>query len=150
MPGGGDESRPAETLLHGTCVALNGRGMLFTGPSGSGKSALALTLMAYGAVLVSDDQVMLRRQGDVLTAEPPAPIRGLIEARGVGLLQAEVEAPVRIDACVDLTRAETDRLPRAHSREILGVSVPLLFNIPAAHFAPALIQYLRMGLRQTG
>ena len=70
--------------LHASAVALDGRGVLITGAAGSGKSSLALTLMAYGAVLISDDQTELSRVGDTIWARAPETISGLIEARGAG------------------------------------------------------------------
>ena len=45
----------SETTLHATCVTLGDRGMLITGPSGIGKSDLALRLIDGGAKLVADD-----------------------------------------------------------------------------------------------
>ena len=36
--------------VHGSCAALDGRAILILGPSGSGKSALALALMSLGAL----------------------------------------------------------------------------------------------------
>ncbi len=44
----------------GRAVALAGRGILILGASGSGKSALALALVAGGAALVADDRVATR------------------------------------------------------------------------------------------
>lgn len=150
MPGADDATGPAETILHASCVALNGRGLLITGASGSGKSGLALALMSHGATLVADDRVIVRRRGGALLAEPPAPIRGLIEARGVGLLRAAVAAPVRLFAVVAMDRTETERLPPGREATILGAALPEFFNVDSAHFAPALLQYLRAGLRQDG
>ena len=46
--------------IHASAVALDGRALLIVGPSGSGKSALALRMMAHGATLVSDDLVEIR------------------------------------------------------------------------------------------
>lgn len=61
----------AETLLHGCCVAWQGRGLLILGASGSGKSTLAVEMMAFGAALVADDRVLLRQTGGGLVADCP-------------------------------------------------------------------------------
>ena len=98
-------------IVHASCVALDGRGLLITGDSGSGKSGLALQLMALGALLVADDRVELKMSGNKVTAHSPANIRGLIEARGLGLLRADTVGPVALAYVVDLNRTETARLP---------------------------------------
>ncbi|MFZ9950137.1 MAG: HPr kinase/phosphorylase, partial [Gemmobacter sp.] len=59
-------------LLHASCVAFAGRGVLILGPSGSGKSGLALGLIALGAGLVADDAVLIAPEGEgVRAARPP-------------------------------------------------------------------------------
>jgi HPr kinase/phosphorylase len=126
-------------------VALNGRGVLITGPAGSGKSALALDLISLGAQLVADDGVLLARHGDRLLARAPAAIRGLIEARGVGLLRADPVDDVSVTLVVDLGLTETERLPPFRTREIEGVTLPLLHKVASPHFAPAVRQYLACG-----
>ncbi len=72
----------AREILHATAVAWRGRAVLILGRSGSGKSALALQLMALGCTLVADDGVELAVQEGALVARPPEKIRGMIEARG--------------------------------------------------------------------
>lgn len=134
--------------LHASCVALEGRGLLICGASGSGKSALALQLMAYGARLVSDDRTLVSREGGTLTARAPDPIRGLIEARGMGLISAEAAGSAELAACVDLDQLETDRLPHLHERGILGIPLPEFHRVDAAHFAPGLLQFLKSGQRR--
>lgn len=138
---------PAPPLhLHASAVAYSGRALLLTGPSGSGKSALALELMALGCTLVSDDTVILTVEGGRLLASAPPATRGLIEARGLGLLPAAVEqGPVPVLAQVDLSRQEPERLPRLREIDHAGVVLPLLLRPHGTSPAAALLQYLRAG-----
>lgn len=133
------------TQLHGTTVALEGRGLLILGPSGSGKSGLALQLMAAGAQLVSDDRTDLLRDGDALIASCPAPLRGRIEARGIGILAAVAHGPVRLAAVVDLGRSEDQRLPPSREHDLLGIALPLVFGPYRPHLYAALRQLLLAG-----
>lgn len=148
--GGGASSEPgqtdfSETILHATTVALGDRGVLITGPSGSGKSALGLQLMGLGAVLVADDRTIVRAGQDGLVASAPDSIRGLIEARGVGLLNAKSVATVKLLLAVDLATPETERLPPWRSVEVCGHTLPVLHKIETPHFPSAILQYLSMG-----
>ncbi len=94
----------SETLLvHATAVAIEGEAVLLRGPSGSGKSDLALRLIDGGAQLVADDQTLLRRAGGRVLASAPPAIAGLLEVRGVGV--------VRVEAA-DGGAAGSDRRPR--------------------------------------
>lgn len=134
--------------LHATCVAVDGRGCLITGPSGSGKSSLALQLMALGARLVADDRVILSAHGDALRATCPAPIRGMIEARGLGLLNADPLDAADIALAVDLAGTAPDRLPPHHEVTYLGRTVTLVHGHQRPHFPAALLLYLRQGRRE--
>jgi serine kinase of HPr protein (carbohydrate metabolism regulator) len=109
--------------IHATAVAIGGRAVLLVGPSGSGKSDLALRLIDRGAVLIADDRVALTRVGDHLTAAPPPTIAGVIEVRGVGLIAVPHVAGVRVALVVDLA-ARPARLPEAMTRDVAGVAVP--------------------------
>lgn len=131
--------------LHASCVALNGRGVLILGPSGSGKSSLSLSLMAVGAVLVADDRTWLRRQGDLVMADAPDALRGRIEARGVGILAAEACGPVPLVLVTDLGREEDHRLPPERHTEVLGLSLPLVLGPCTPHLAAVLKQYVLGG-----
>ncbi|WP_368484377.1 HPr kinase/phosphorylase [Pseudooceanicola sp. HF7] len=132
--------------LHASCVALDpDRAVLILGASGSGKSSLALELMARGAQLVADDRVDLRQEGAALWASAPQTIVGKIEARGVGILNARALAGARVTLCVDLDQRESERLPPQRSSFLLGVSLPLLHNTGTAAFPAAILQYLREG-----
>lgn len=143
-----DDIRPSPEgggLLHASCVAVDGKAVLIAGTAGSGKSALALDLLGRGALLVSDDQTQLQVRNGRLWASAAPNIKGLIEARGVGILRAETVDEAEVTLCVDLDRAETERLPQWHTISRLGVTLPLLFNVPHPHFAPAILQYLTHG-----
>ena len=131
--------------IHGSCVAHDGRGVLIVGASGAGKSSLALHLMSLGAGLVADDRVILSRRGPALWADVPAPIRGRIEARGVGLMHAPCVGPQPVALVVDLDRVEPDRLPRGRSVVMQDVRLPLVLKVDADHFPAAIMLYLRHG-----
>lgn len=142
--------RPADKEclnLHASTVALDGRAVVITGRAGAGKSALALQLMALGAGLVSDDRTCIWKDGDTLWADAPETIRGRIEARFTGILNAAAAGPARAHLWVDLDRVETQRLPDKKTVTVLGLSRPLLHNVQAQHFAAAILQYLKAGRR---
>lgn len=132
-------------ILHASCVAWQGHGCLILGASGSGKSSLALSLMAFGATLVSDDRVILTRSGSTVRASAPPTLRGLIEARGIGILTCDPADSAAIKVVVDMDKTETDRLPESRMTDLLGLRMPLLHRVDPAHFAPALIQFLKSG-----
>jgi len=133
------------TILHASCVAFDCRAVLIIGPSGSGKSSLALQLLAYGAVLVADDRTQLQASEAGVLACAPQAIKGMIEARGVGILAAEVCSTARIHLIVDTSLEECDRLPQQREYNLLGHSIPLLHNVRKAYFPAAILQFIKGG-----
>lgn len=136
-----------EKIVHASAVAVGpgDRGVLVVGASGRGKSALALNLMALGACLVGDDRIRLRREGDRIMLRPHAALRGMIEARGVGLLRAKALPSAPLALIVDLDIVETARLPPKRSRRLLGLRIDLLHGNDNSCFPAALLQYLQGG-----
>ncbi len=123
-------------LVHGTALALGEKAVLIRGPSGSGKSDLALRCIAappFGAgalraALVSDDQVRLARKGEAVEVSPPPAIAGKIEVRGLGILTFPFRPEARLALVVDLVpAADVPRFPLdPMSACYLGVPFPLL------------------------
>ena len=132
--------------MHATCIAVDGAGgpaaVLLRGPSGSGKSDMALRLVDGGALLVADDQCELHRQdgpqGARVVARSPDGISGAMEVRGVGLVRVPIlrEAPVAL--LVDLVAADAvERLPEETTEDILGIALPRIALYPFEASAPA-------------
>jgi HPr kinase/phosphorylase len=131
--------------VHGTSVALGGDGILLRGPSGSGKSDLALRLIDEGGRLVADDQTELSPAGDDVAMSAPATIAGRLEVRGIGILRVPHVAGAPLRLVVDLVpAASVERLPEPAVCDYLGRRFPLIQLAPFEASAPA---KLRLALR---
>jgi HPr kinase/phosphorylase len=127
--------------LHATCVQIGAAGVLLLGPSGSGKSDLALRLIDAGALLVADDQVEVERRGERLLGRAADALAGLIEVRGVGILRMRHCAQSPIDLAVELVPvARLARLPETLGYSLLGVELPRLRLDPRAPSAAARVR----------
>lgn len=141
-------SLSAETV-HASSVASDGRAVLISGPSGSGKSDLALRLIDRGFTLISDDQTIVRREGKRLIASAPPQIAGKLEIRGIGIMDMDWQSDVPVALLVELTSA-IQRLPDDdRERPILGVALPLISVDAMAASAPSKVALAldRLGLR---
>lgn len=132
-------------IVHASCVAHDGRAVLILGASGRGKSALALRLMALGAQLVADDRTELWREGETICARAPDAIRGMIEARFVGILAADALDRAPVHLVIDLDQSESERLPPNRNTVLFGQTLPLLYRVDADHFPASVMQYLAHG-----
>ena len=115
------------------------RGALIEGPSGAGKSDLALRALDLGFRLVADDRTLVFVSQGRLFGRAPAPLAGLLEARGLGVLSAPHLAFAEIVLaahCVPDPRTEA-RFADLPSETILGVDIPTLDIWPLAASAPA-------------
>jgi len=135
---------PSSTI-HGTAVRYADQAVILIGASGSGKSSLALQLLGLGAQLIADDRVVLNPADDRPVASCPPTIEGLIEARGVGILNTPAAEPAPVALVVDMDTEETERLPVQRNVTLGGHILPLLWHIRSPHFPVTLLHILRYG-----
>ena len=118
--------RLSSETIHASSVAIDGRAVLITGASGSGKSDLTLRLLDHGFTLVSDDQTIIKKTATRLTASAPPTIRGKLEIRGVGIVTMSQVDDQPVALVVELT-SDIQRLPDdSRDRLIMGMLVPLI------------------------
>lgn len=123
-----------DELVHGTAVVVGACGVLVEGGSGTGKTSLALALVADAdnrrcfARLVGDDRLVLAAVHGSLVARPHPAIAGRIERRGVGIVAIAHEPACLIGLCVALSAdLDLERMPsQAPQRTLCGVDIPLL------------------------
>jgi len=133
------------TLLHASCVEFEGKGIIIFGPSGSGKSDLALRLIDSGGRLVSDDYVKVDEDGGILYAHPAPNIAGMMEVRGVGLIKLGYKKSAKLNLALELTpEKEIERLPKALFYGLNGAKIPL-YKIDA--FSGSAIAKIRLMLK---
>ena len=121
---------------HATAILWGARVILLRGASGSGKSRLALELLAEArrlalhAALVGDDRLVLEAASGRLIARAVEPLAGLIEARGLGIVDIAHEPAGVVGLVVDLVRECPERLPDRDrgdlTTEIADVALPRL------------------------
>jgi HPr kinase/phosphorylase len=133
-------------LVHGTAISVDRRAVLVRGPSGSGKSDLALRALAVTSpifarsppALVADDQVIVAPAGSTLEVRSPGTLRGLIEVRGLGIQAVPTEPAAQLVLCADiLPPTEIERLPDPPANLCLfGIAIPLIRIAAFEHSAP--------------
>jgi serine kinase of HPr protein (carbohydrate metabolism regulator) len=142
----------ASAILCGTC------GILIRGPSGSGKSRLALSVLQTAsqgtsfARLVGDDRIHLEAAHGRLLMRPAKTLEGLIEIRGLGIRRLPFEPVAVVRLAVDLAASDAERLPEPASLEakIEGISIARLAVAPGGEALPALLAFLQYGKAPAG
>jgi serine kinase of HPr protein (carbohydrate metabolism regulator) len=141
-------------ILHAGLIALRDRGrwrgVLIEGPSGSGKSDLALRAIAAGWSLVADDRTLVWTSGGHVFGRAAPALAGLIEARGVGVVAMPAREFAPIDLVVHCIRADAmERMPENQARDLLGTAIPRVDLAAWEASAPAKLacEVWRLGLR---
>jgi serine kinase of HPr protein (carbohydrate metabolism regulator) len=116
----------ASPSIHASCVLVGPGAVLIRGPSGSGKSRLALLLLQAAesgvlkfARLVADDRTIVEVHHGRLLARPPQELAGLLEIRGTGIVRVPFEPLAVVDLVVDLA-GESERMPD-ESQDMAGI-----------------------------
>jgi len=140
-------------IRHAGLVALQlggeWRGVLIEGPSGSGKSDLALRALGEGFRLVADDRVIVWSSGGRLWGRAPDPLSGLLESRGVGVLPQAAIPFCRIDLAIrcEASPDAVERCPAGATLDLAGQTLPLRALWP---FDPAAAAKLRRSIEHLG
>jgi serine kinase of HPr protein (carbohydrate metabolism regulator) len=135
-------SGPVHAGLIALPTAHGWSGVLIEGPSGSGKSDLALRALDHGFRLVADDRVLLWVSGGALFGRAPDVLSGLIEMRGLGVEPAPALRLSRIALVVEcVAAAQVERLPDPLRVERQGVLIPVLRLWPFEPGAPAKLRH---------
>lgn len=126
-------------ILHAGLIARRmagaWRGVMIEGPSGSGKSDLALRALDQGFRLVADDRVLVWVSDGRLFGRAPDTLRGLIEVRGLDVIAVEPLVFCEIGLLAHLEAPA--RIPDPATGTVLGITVPLLAVNPFETSAPA-------------
>ncbi len=99
-------------------------------------------------MLISDDQVLVTRQGDVVAARAPDTISGLLEVRGIGITDVAHDKHAMLVLIVDMVKpSEVPRLPPEPlpSVKILGIPVPILKLDPFEQSCPVKLKLALTG-----
>ena len=100
---------------------------MIVGDSGSGKSGLAIGLIALGASLVADDQCAISVENDKLYVSKPKSLPECIEMRGIGLVSVPTVSRTQLKWVVDMDRVAEERMPEFKFTDISGHRVPTIF-----------------------
>lgn len=132
-----DERLAKSVSVHGELLIIYGTGVMICGESGMGKSEIALELIKRGHQLVADDRVDCYRIHNHLVGRSPQLLEGMLELRGVGVINiarmygvGAVAHKANVDIQITLEefdpRANYDRVGIEEKKNvsILDVEVP--------------------------
>lgn len=126
-----------------------GVGVLLRAPAGGGKSDAALRLIDAGAVLVADDRVQLTMEDGKLMARAPEVLSGLLEVRGVGIVNLPVQPEAELGLVIDLVpQDQVERLPERKTVLLDDTTVPVVELDPFESSFVAKVKAAVLALRE--
>jgi len=138
--------RRPEDWRHGVFMEVSGLGVLIRGSAGIGKSEVALELITRGHRLIADDAPCFIARGAEVTGSCPQRLFGLLEVRGIGILDIRelfgsnaLKARKYLRLIVDLYPADGGRTIGPDERlfgdrgeeTVAGLSIPV-WRLPVA------------------
>ncbi len=119
-------NQATQKTIHATAVAIGDHGVIIQGPSGSGKSDLALRIVDRGALLISDDQVIAKKDNDSIRLHAPTNIAGKMELYSLGIYEVPHVSDIELVMTVQLSD-DAERYPMDQQLDILlGMNIPLI------------------------
>ena len=137
--------------IHASAVLVGATALLIQGPSGSGKSRLALRLIQASqsgalkfARLVGDDRVHIEAHDGRLLVRPAERLSGLMEVRGLGIRCVPYEKLAVVGFAIEIGANNAERLPDEASSiaEYAGISLPRLAVAQEMDPLPVVLAYL--------
>ena len=141
----------SKLIVHATTLTLrvgaDWRGVLILGPSGIGKSDLALRAVQQGGcVLVADDYTWLWESSGHIYAGAPETIEGKMEVRGIGITSEPTRKMTRIHLAALAQSDPIERMPENEVTPFLGINVATIrVNPREASSVTKLVSRLRQG-----
>ena len=112
--------------IHASCISYKKKGVLFLGKSGSGKSDICLRMICnHNAKLIADDRVNISLNKNKVYANYVENLAGLLEVRGVGILNFPYYKKTQINIDVELVDSfdKVERLPQEDFFEFEGAKI---------------------------
>ncbi|MFK0166051.1 HPr kinase/phosphorylase [Rhizobium sp. NPDC090279] len=141
------------TNIHATAIVIGKTGLLFVGPSGSGKSALAFSCLAaarplgLAGHLVADDRVLIAEQNGSVIAKCPPSIAGLMEIRYTGIVRLPYVSEGEMHFAIrPVDPATAERMPPEDEQiDITASARLLLIRLAATSANPLAVIMAKIG-----